>query len=110
MLPSKNEMPSLLDDLTFVATDAGLKINSLDWNEPVPKDFYIEFPIKISVTGGYHEMGHMISSVANLPRIVSLHDFVMTKEPSGDLMMNIFAKTYRFREDGEKNVQGKGKP
>ena len=109
MLPSKNEMPGLLDDLTFVATDAGLKINSLDWEAPVQKDFYIELPIKVSVVGDYHEIGNMISNVAKLPRIVSLHDFVITKLPSGDLKMDIFAKTYRFKEsdDDDKNKKGK---
>ena len=99
MLPSKNEMPGLLDDLTFVATDAGLKIDSLDWEDPVQKDFYIELPIKVSVIGDYHEIGNMISNIAKLPRIVSLHDFVITKQPSGDLKMDIFAKTYRFKEN-----------
>ncbi len=109
MLPSKNEMPGLLDDLTFVATDAGLKINSLDWEEPVQKDFYIELPIQVSVVGDYHEIGNMISNVARLPRIVSLHDFVISKQPSGDLKMDIFAKTYRFKESEETNNNDKGK-
>ena len=109
MLPSKNEMPGLLDDLTFVATDAGLKINSLDWEEPLQKDFYIELPIKVSVVGDYHEIGNMISNVAKLPRIVSLHNFVIAKEKSGLLKMDIFAKTYRFKEVEENNSKKKGK-
>ncbi len=109
MLPSKNEMPGLLDDLTFVATDAGLKINSLDWEKPVPKDFYIELPIKVSVIGDYHEIGNMVSNVAKLPRIVSLHDFVITKEKNNQLKLDILAKTYRFKENGDKGKKKKGK-
>jgi len=101
MLPSENEMPGLLDDLTFVATDAGLKINSLDWEPEIPRDFYIEFPIKMSVSGDYHDMGHMVSGVAKLPRIVSLHDFVIKRTDSGQLTMDILAKTYRFKEGAE---------
>ena len=42
MLPSQNEMPGLLDDITFVATDAGLKINSLDWDSEIVREFYID--------------------------------------------------------------------
>jgi len=98
MLPSKNEMPGLLDDLTFVATDSGLKIESLDWREVIPRDFYYEFPISMTVSGEYHQLGQLVSGVAKLPRIVSLHDFVIQKSDSGGLWMEILAKTYRFKE------------
>jgi type IV pilus assembly protein PilO len=101
MLPSENEMPGLLDDLTFVATDAGLKITSLDWDAEIERDFYIEFPIKMVVGGDYHQIGDMVSGVANLPRIVSLHDFTIVRDGSGNLAMNILAKTYRFKEGAE---------
>ncbi|UAL43330.1 type 4a pilus biogenesis protein PilO [Shewanella inventionis] len=101
MLPSENEMPGLLDDLTFVATDSGLRINSLDWDAEIERDFYIEFPIKMAVEGDYHEIGHMVSGVAKLPRIVSLHDFVIKRNETGGLSMDILAKTYRFKEGAE---------
>ncbi|CAM4171634.1 MULTISPECIES: type 4a pilus biogenesis protein PilO [Shewanella] len=101
MLPSQNEMPGLLDDLTFVATDSGLGIQSLEWQEEIQRDFYIEFPISMSVTGDYHEMGHLVSGVAKLPRIVSLHDFVIKRSDSGELAMEILAKTYRFKEGAQ---------
>ncbi|QFU24779.1 type 4a pilus biogenesis protein PilO [Shewanella eurypsychrophilus] len=101
MLPSQNEMPGLVDDLTFVATDSGLKIDSLDWREEIQRDFYIEFPIGMSVSGEYHELGQLVSEVAKLPRIVSLHDFVIKKTESGALGMEILAKTYRFKEGAQ---------
>ena len=101
MLPSQNEMPGLLDDITFVATDAGLKINSLDWDSEIVRESYIEFPIKIAVSGDYHQLGHLVSGVAKLPRIVSLHDFVINRDDSGGLAMDILAKTYRFKEGAE---------
>ncbi|WP_144211962.1 type IV pilus inner membrane component PilO [Shewanella donghaensis] len=108
MLPSENEMPGLLDDTTFVATDAGLRINSLDWDTEIERDFYLEFPIKMSVVGDYHQLGHMVSGVAKLPRIVSLHDFVIKRDDSGSLSMDILAKTYRFKE-GARLPDKKGK-
>ncbi|MGL4473840.1 MAG: type 4a pilus biogenesis protein PilO [Shewanella sp.] len=108
MLPSKNEMPGLLDDLTFVATDSGLKINSLNWQPEVELDFYLEFPINMSVRGDYHMIGKMAAGVAKLPRIVSLHDFTIIKQESGELEMNIQAKTYRFKEGAELPQNAKG--
>ncbi len=108
MLPSENEMPGLLDDTTFVATDAGLRINSLDWDSEIERDFYLEFPIKIAVVGDYHQLGNMVSGVAKLPRIVSLHDFVITRDDSGSLSMDILAKTYRFKEGAQLPAENKG--
>ncbi|WP_298775576.1 type 4a pilus biogenesis protein PilO [uncultured Shewanella sp.] len=107
MLPSENEMPGLIDDITFVATDTGLKIKSLEWAGELQQDFYIEFPIKLSVSGDYHELGHFVSGVAKLPRIVSLHDFTLKKGTAELLEMEMLAKTYRFKEGA--NVQGKQK-
>ncbi|MBT1445318.1 type 4a pilus biogenesis protein PilO [Shewanella sp. JM162201] len=111
MLPSENEMDGLLDDVTFVATDSGLHIESLDWEGAIQRDFYIEFPIKMVVSGNYHQMGHMVSGVAKLPRIVSLHDFVIKNLDGETLTMDILAKTYRFKEGAElppeKDANGK---
>ncbi|MCL2917105.1 type 4a pilus biogenesis protein PilO [Shewanella litorisediminis] len=110
MLPSENEMDGLLDDLTFVATDSGLNIESLDWEGAVQRDFYIEFPIKMVVSGDYHQMGSMVSGVAKLPRIVSLHDFVIKHQDGDILTMDILAKTYRFKEGAELPPEKGSKP
>ncbi|WP_299006340.1 type 4a pilus biogenesis protein PilO [uncultured Shewanella sp.] len=107
MLPSENEMPGLIDDVTFVATNAGLTIKSLEWRGELQQDFYIEFPIKISVSGDYHELGDFVSGVAKLPRIVSLHDFTLKKGGFEALEMEVLAKTYRFKEGA--NVKDKKK-
>ena len=108
MLPSQNEMPGLVDDLTFVATDSGLRINSLNWMDEISKDFYVEFPINMSVVGDYHQLGEMVGSVAKLPRIVSLHDFSIQRDKTGKLAMEILAKTYRFKENSEVSSTKKG--
>jgi len=105
MLPSQNEMPGLLDDVTFVATDAGLKIDSLDWEDEIEREFYIEFPIKITASGDYHQFGHLVSDVANLPRIVSLHDFVIKRGDDGLLSMDVLAKTYRFKQNAKEGAK-----
>ncbi len=93
-LPTKNETPGLLDDVTFVGTDAGLSFKLLNWQQEIPKEFYTELPIQIEVSGGYHEFGVFSSYVANLPRIVTLHDFDITVEKD-ELKLSLQAKTYR---------------
>lgn len=101
MLPTKNEISELLDDLTFVANNSGLKIISLNWQQKIEKDFYIEFPINMSVTGNYHQMGKMLEAMAGLPRMVSLSDFKITQDKSGLLRMDMLAKTYRFKDKAQ---------
>lgn len=93
-LPTSNETPGLLDDITFVGTTAGLTFKLLNWQQEVPKEFYTELPIEIEVSGGYHNFGEFVSRVADLPRIVTLHDFNLVQEQN-QLRLQLQAKTYR---------------
>lgn len=93
-LPTRNETPGLLDDITFVGTSAGLTFKLLNWQQEIPKEFYTELPIQMEVAGNYHEFGQFVSDIASLPRIVTMHDFDLTQEASG-LKLQLQAKTYR---------------
>lgn len=97
-LPESHETPGLLDDITFVGTTSGLNFSKLEWQPEVVQNTYIELPIDIVVVGEYHEFGHFVSKIAGLPRIVTLHDFKINKATSGDLELELQAKTYRYKE------------
>ena len=99
-LPSDTEVPGLLEDITNKGLLNGLKIASIDLQKEVSKEFYVELPIAISASGSYHDLGAFISSMAGLPRIVTLHDFVISGGGSNAnaLQMNITAKTYRYKD------------
>ena len=93
-LPTSNETPGLLDDITLVGTSAGLTFRLLNWQREIPKEFYSELPIEIEVFGGYHNFGQFASEIAGLPRIVTVHDFEVTQEDN-TLKLKVQAKTYR---------------
>ncbi|WP_334063761.1 type 4a pilus biogenesis protein PilO [Alteromonas genovensis] len=93
-LPTSNETPGLLDDITYVGTSAGLTFKLLNWQQEVPKEFYTELPIEMEVSGGYHNFGQFVSNVADLPRIVTLHDFDIARDEGG-LTLRLQARTYR---------------
>lgn len=93
-LPTSNETPGLIDDITFVGTTAGLTFKLINWQQEIPKEFYTELPIQMEVTGTYHEFGQFVSNIASLPRIVTLHNFDVTQE-AGKLRLQLQAKTYR---------------
>ncbi|MCC5452549.1 type 4a pilus biogenesis protein PilO [Rheinheimera sp. UJ51] len=100
-LPTTSETPGLLDDITYVGTTSGLVFSKINWEPEVEKEFYTELPIKIDVTGDYHQFGNFVSEVAKLPRIVSLHDFNIQAEKDGKLRFNVVAKTYRYKENSQ---------
>lgn len=97
-LPTSNETPGLLDDLSYVGTSSGLTFLKIGWLPEVEKEFYTELPIKIEVVGTYHEFGEFVGKVAQLPRIVSLHDFSILSSGEKQLTFSVIAKTYRYEE------------
>jgi len=115
-LPNKTEVPNLLVDISQTGLAAGLEENLFQPQAENRKDFYAELPIKIRLTGDYHEMGNFASGIAALPRIVTLHDIEIT-EPGGrdtsanggDLVLNVTAKTYRYLDEDELQSQEQAK-
>ena len=122
-LPGRTEVPSLLVDISQTGLAAGLQERLFQPGAETRKDFYAELPIKIQLTGGYHEFGLFVSGIAALPRIVTLHDIEITRPgraaargrapaPSDELTLNLTAKTYRYLDEGETappEADGKGK-
>jgi type IV pilus assembly protein PilO len=113
-LPGKTEVPSLLVDISQTGLASGLQERLFQPGSETKMDFYAELPIKIQLTGGYHEFGQFVSGIAALPRIVTLHDIEITRggargsssrrgapAPSDALTLNLTAKTYRYLDEGE---------
>lgn len=105
-LPEKTEVPGLLEDISHQGLAAGLEFRSIRLQPEKEIDFYVELPIEISVIGNFHQFGEFVSNVASLPRIVTLHDFVIhpvaNNASDDNLIMNITAKTYRYTVDEKK--------
>ena len=101
-LPGETEIPSLIVDISQTGLAAGLQEKLFQPQPEVPRDFYAEKPITISLSGGYHEIANFVSGVAALPRIVTLHDIDITPESAEDydnLTLRVTAKTYRYMEE-----------
>jgi type IV pilus assembly protein PilO len=112
-LPGRTEVPSLLVDISQTGLAAGLQEKLFQPAPEVRKDFYAELPIKIRLTGSYHEFGTFVSGIAALPRIVTLHDITIVPEgrDAGPdrLTLDVTAKTYRYLDDAETGPVDKGK-
>jgi type IV pilus assembly protein PilO len=117
-LPNKTEVPNLLVDISQTGLAAGLEEKLFQPQGENRKDFYAELPISIRLTGNYHQMGNFAGGIAALPRIVTLHDIEIVPGtgrggPTGELTLNVTAKTYRYLDDEEQDAgakpAGKGK-
>jgi type IV pilus assembly protein PilO len=125
-LPGKTEVPSLLVDISQTGLASGLQERLFQPGNETKMDFYAELPIKIQLTGGFHEFGLFVSGIAALPRIVTLHDIEIVRgptkgsrrgsapAPTDDLTLNLTAKTYRYLDEDEtapaaSEGDGKGK-
>jgi type IV pilus assembly protein PilO len=109
-LPGKTEVPNLLVDISQTALAAGLQQKLFQPGPEQDKDFYAELPIKMELTGSYHQFGEFVSGIAALPRIVTLHDIQIKPTASNgksgaggydDLTLTLTAKTYRYLDPDE---------
>src|SRR5579863_4698444 len=108
-LPGKTEVPNLLVDISQTALAAGLQQKLFQPQPEQAQDFYAELPIKMVLTGSYHQFGQFVSGIAALPRIVTLHDIQIKPTQSNgkqgggydDLTLTLTAKTYRYLDPDE---------
>ena len=102
-LPGKAEMDALLSDINQAGLGRGLQFELFRPGSVVVKDYYAELPIAIKVSGRYHDIGAFAGDIANLSRIVTLHNLAITspKDTSGLLTMEATARTYRYLDANE---------
>ena len=105
-LPKETEVPGLLEDITHTGLGSGLRFDTIDLAKEEAIEFYAVLPINLTVRGGYHGLAGFVSGVAALPRIVTLHDFIIEEDKAGEvrspgsmLKMVIKAKTYRYQDE-----------
>jgi type IV pilus assembly protein PilO len=108
-LPGKADMDALLSDINQAGIGRGLQFELFRPGTVELKDYYAELPIALRVSGRYHDIGAFAADVANLSRIVTLHNLSISapstsgapKDASGALSMEATARTYRYLDVNE---------
>jgi type IV pilus assembly protein PilO len=105
-LPGKAEMDALLSDINQAGLGRGLEFELFRPGSVSVKDYYAELPISVRVSGRYHDIGAFTADIANLSRIVTLHNLsianVNAKDGGGGaLFMEATARTYRYLDQSE---------
>ena len=112
-LPSKNEMPDLIVDVSQTALATGISNELFQPGPETAKEFYAEKPINLRMVGTYHQFGAFVSGVASLPRVVimTMHNISLTPRAGkpGLLVLQGTIKTYRYLDDEEMAAAGGAK-
>ena len=115
-LPESADLDELLAQLNEIGRKSGLEISAV---EPAPEEsaqIYVKIPIKMALTGNYHEIAMFLQSLANLRRIVNVNNLQLgsptLKSEKVVLNSTFVATTFRFLDPkaADKAKQQKGKP
>lgn len=106
-LPNEKEIPDLIDSISDAGRKAGLKILLFKPLAEVPKGFYAEVPVKMTVEGSFESLFLFTHKVGKLPRIVNISGITIdlprkqltSRKPT--LTASFIATTFRF-------IPGKG--
>ncbi len=100
-LPNKQEMDALITDVNQAGLGRGLQFELFRPEAETVSEFYAETPIRVKVTGGYHDIAAFVSDVSKLSRIVTLQDISMEPAKDGVMNMDAVVRTYRYLDDDE---------
>ena len=110
-LPESADIDELLAQLNEIGRKSGLEISTV---EPAPEEsaqIYVKIPIKMALTGNYHEIAMFLQSLANLRRIVNVNNIQLgsptLKSEKVVLNTSFVATTFRFLDP--KAAQGEKK-
>ena len=114
LLPDKEEIPTLLTSISNLGAQSGLEFILFQPQKEVARNFYAEIPLKIEVTGPYHNVATFFDQVSRLSRIVNIGDVTMTEMKAAKtqadtvvLKTGCTATTYKFIEAKEQPKKGK---
>jgi type IV pilus assembly protein PilO len=108
LLPNSKEIPSLLKSITQLGTDSQLEFRLFSPQKETSKDFYMEIPVSIEVSGSYHNVALFFEKVGQMERIVNILNVSMIplKDRSTTLNTKCDAVTYRFKGEADATQKG----
>ncbi len=108
-LPEEKEVSGLLKQVSDLGTESGLVINL--WkpaNKRMhPSGILYEIPVKVEMSGSYHNLGRFFSKLTSLNRIVNIRNIKLDRpRPAGkEAILHIALDTVTFSAIPEKELQ-----
>ncbi len=77
LVPTSNEVPALLEEVSTAARRAGLDLGGVTPEPVIVGDAYDTYRYTVTITGSYHEVGAFLANVGSLARIVAPVHFTL---------------------------------
>lgn len=78
ILPATTEYPAFLSALQNVANVSGVTLSAWTPQDEVPEKFYARVPMKLELTGRYHQVAKFFYGVGQLDRIINMENISIT--------------------------------
>ncbi len=79
LVPTGNEVPALLEEVSTAARRAGLEIGGVTPEPVIAGERFDTYRYTVTIIGGYHQFGELLVNVGPLPRIVApVHFSIVT--------------------------------
>lgn len=107
VLPKRDDIEQFIENVQAQIELSGLsKVQSVR-EAQVPVEMYIKIPIRMSLTGTYHQINHFFKQVGELKRIVNIEDLSLDPvslavgmDQPNQLKANFVATTFMFTDRG----------
>jgi len=112
ILPESEEIADLYSRIQQEGTELGLTITAFKPDKHVPKEYYEEWPINMSLAGNYHILAKFFERIGKLYRIINVRDIKIrnyTNPRSTDtLTADCVATTFIYKEAAPPKPKPKG--
>ena len=78
LVPERNEVPTLIDDISTKAKVRGVTLGKIQPMAPEPGQPFDTYRYRLEVYGHYDQIGEYLADIASLPRIVVPQDVTLT--------------------------------
>jgi type IV pilus assembly protein PilO len=103
ILPSSTEYPAFLSAVQSAANLSGVSLSAWTPRQEVPGQFYARVPMKVELSGRFHQIARFFYNVGQLDRIINMEDISITEpKAAGDdvvLRADALATAFHIMEE-----------
>ncbi len=99
LLPVESEMAALLGEVTTAGMRAGVQFTHFEPQPPQQFNLFTQHPVRVAVTGGYHQVGVFFDNLCNLSRLVDISDITfleLSEDEEGTVQARATISAYTF--------------
>jgi len=83
LVPTGNEVPALLEEVSTAARRAGLDVGGVTPEAVIPGEKYDTYRYTVTIIRGYHQFGEFLANVGSLARVVAPVNFSIVSNAPG---------------------------